>query len=166
MLDLPQGGQGLYWIVSQGPQELLLIPGLQAASIAAAATGDQSALSYLHSAAQQFAADGSPLNATGLDNLCIEASHIQQKHPKKAYRMLDDLLLRHQPLRATFKVRLANTSALLQCAVRDGQLDALKWLQALCHRCCIYDGHLMEAAAEQGHLSILKQLRSGAHPAP
>lgn len=40
MLDLPHGDEGLAWLASHGPAELPLIPGLQAASITAAAKGD------------------------------------------------------------------------------------------------------------------------------
>ncbi|KAK9818957.1 hypothetical protein WJX74_007307 [Apatococcus lobatus] len=76
VLNLPADSQGLSWIVSQGPSQLLLIPGLTAASIAAAAAGDPDAHSYLRFAAQHFAAHGSTQNITALDNICIEACNL------------------------------------------------------------------------------------------
>ncbi|KAK9840418.1 hypothetical protein WJX74_009611 [Apatococcus lobatus] len=76
-LDFPEGSQGLGWIVGHGPLQLLLIPGLTAASIAAAAAGDTDALNYLRFAAQHFAALGSTQNITALDRLCIEACSLE-----------------------------------------------------------------------------------------
>ena len=51
MLDLPHWNEGLIWITSQGLTQLQLIPGLEGASITAAAEGDQQALTHLRSKA-------------------------------------------------------------------------------------------------------------------
>ena len=57
MPKVPVAGEGLDWIANQGPEKLLLIPGLQAATITAAAAGDQGALTALTNAVQHFAAN-------------------------------------------------------------------------------------------------------------
>ncbi|KAK9830868.1 hypothetical protein WJX74_010886 [Apatococcus lobatus] len=57
MAQVPFAGEGLDWIAHQEPEKLLLIPGLQAATIAAAAAGDQGALTALSNAVQHFAAN-------------------------------------------------------------------------------------------------------------
>ncbi|KAK9842856.1 hypothetical protein WJX74_003468 [Apatococcus lobatus] len=72
-LQLPSSSEGLGWIASQGLSQPLLIPGLQMASITAAAAGDAEALAYLRFTAQQFAALGSR-NHTRLDEMCSQAS--------------------------------------------------------------------------------------------
>lgn len=92
-------------------------------------------------------------------------SCVRRPPPSTKFRELKDLLQKHEPLGAVFLARRDATAALLCNAVREGQLDALKWLQALCHSFCIGNLPLMEETAERSHLSILKQLRSGPHPA-
>ena len=74
MIELPHGAEGLGWIISQEPLQLLLIPGLESASITAAAAGDQDALSHLRSVAQSAAAHRSILNPSELDKCCPQAS--------------------------------------------------------------------------------------------
>ena len=76
MLDLPADGEGLSWIVEQDATQLLLIPGLQPASIAAAAAGDQQALAYLLFTAQHHAAYPGVCALTPLDEACLQASEL------------------------------------------------------------------------------------------
>ncbi|KAK9818948.1 hypothetical protein WJX74_006169 [Apatococcus lobatus] len=161
ILDLPEGSQGLSWIVGQGPSQLLLIPGLTAASIAAAAAGDTDAINYLRFAAQHFAVLGSTQNMTALDLVCIEACSLGDNDE------LTDFLQQpeRQHLKEICQARMIYTSRLLDEAVAEGRLDSLKWLQALCQRFPSDDTELMEAAAQHGHLSILQYLRSGLNPA-
>ena len=161
-LDLPHGSAGLGWIVAQGPLQLLLIPGLKPASIVAAAAGDQDALAYLRFAAQHFAALGSTQSLTEFDKLCIEASAIRD-HPR-----FFCYLQQHESREAAnlYQAWRGTMETLLYRAVCGAHLDALKWLQALCHRFCGDDVALMRAAAQNGDLSILKYLRSGPNVAP
>ena len=160
-LDLPEGSNGLSWIVNQGPSQLMLIPGLTAASIAAAAAGDPGALNYLRFAAQHFAALGSTQNITALDKLCIEACSLEDHNELLDFLQQPD----RQQLKDIYRARMDSTTELLDVAVADGRLDSLKWLRALCQSFPSDDTGLMEVAAQHGHLSILQYLRSGPHPA-
>ena len=163
VLDLPQGSRGLDWIVAQGSSQLLLLPGLKPASVAAASAGDQDTLAYLRFAAQQFAAHGSTRNMSALQNLCLEASSIRDCGSLGA---LLDSKKRCQQLSSMYRARRAYTVQLLQRTVFQGQLESLKWLRAMCHRCCSDELGLMELAARHSHISILKYLRAGPDPAP
>ena len=78
MVELPHGAEVLSWIVNRKPLHLLLIPGLQSASIAAAAAGDQQALSYLCFVAQHSAAHCSMLNPSRLDSWCLQAAELRE----------------------------------------------------------------------------------------
>ena len=76
MVDLPADDEGLSWIVSRDPTKLLLIPGLQPSSIAAAAAGDQQALAYLRFTAQHFAAHAGTRLLNPLDRACLAACKV------------------------------------------------------------------------------------------
>ena len=137
MVDLPSNGDGLTWILNQGPARLLLIPGLQPASIAAAALGDQQAQAYLRFKAQEFASFPMRPGGIGIENspfgsFCHAAS---QADPQTA-----------------------------DTAV-SGQAAAARWLRALCDydlvpMLAVDDGKLMELAAGQGNLDMLMFLHS------
>lgn len=73
-MDLPEDTGGLQWIVSQGACQLLLVPGLHAISVAAAAAGNQAALAYLPSIAQHLAACARTQRLTRPDKLCLAHS--------------------------------------------------------------------------------------------
>ena len=163
VVDLPEGRHGLAWIAGRLNSQLLLIPGIKPASIAAAAARNKDALAYPRFAAQQFAAVGSNLRITFFDKLCLDASSITDG--QELTRFLG--LPRHAAeCEEAYRKRMCSTAELLDAAVAQGHLDALKWLRALCHRFCSEISELVQAAAEQGHLSILKYLRTGSHPAP
>ena len=74
MVDLPADIEGLSWIVSNDPTQLLLIPGLQPASIAAAAAGDHQALAYVRFTAQNFAAYAGTRILSPLEEACLAVS--------------------------------------------------------------------------------------------
>lgn len=96
MLDLPDGSEGLQWIVRQGPGQLLLIPGLHAASLAAAAAGSQGAITYLCFTAQHFAAFGGSQDLTPLDKLCLARapdSDWRKQDKKEASQLTKDTQL-------------------------------------------------------------------------
>ena len=162
MLELPEDGEGLRWIISQGPSQLLLIPGLHPASIVAAAAGDAEALSFLHSRAQQHAASGSR-SITPLDETCAEASRATSFAKLEEVR---NTLEGNQQVGKAYVARRTYTLKLLHAAAKGGCLAALQWLQALCHHSVpVNDDNdtreLLEDAAEGGHLNILKHLCSG-----
>ena len=170
MPDLPSGSGGLDWIMRQAPlggqggsSVLLLVPGLQAASIAAAAAGSPDAFVHLHSAAQQCAASGAT-DCSKFDRFCLAASKVCN------FGRNLKLFLEYHPdaeqFGQAFQQRMDFTVHCLHAAVLEGQLEALKWLRALCHRLLDFDDDLLKVAARQGHLSILKYLRSGPDAAP
>ncbi|KAK9864457.1 hypothetical protein WJX84_008880 [Apatococcus fuscideae] len=130
MSKLPSNGQGLSWIANQGPNELLLIPGLQTASITAASAG----------------------------------SKVSARKLKKFWELPE--LQNNEELRRVYLARREYTIELLKSAAQEGQIAALQWLQALCHRTWLDHEGLMRAAARHGHLSTLQYLRSGPNPAP
>ncbi|KAK9844941.1 hypothetical protein WJX74_008931 [Apatococcus lobatus] len=163
MSKLPSNGQGLSWIANQGPNELLLIPGLQTASITAASAGDTDALAYLRFTAQQFAAMGSH-NQTQLDKVSTAGSKVSARKLKKFWELPE--LQNNEELRRVYLARREYTIELLKSAAQEGQIAALQWLQALCHRTWLDHEGLMRAAARHGHLSTLQYLRSGPNPAP
>ena len=160
MLELPRDGQGLSWITNQGSNEMLLIPGLQTASITAASAGDTDALAYLRFTAQQFAAMGSH-DQTLLDSLCTAASKVKGSNFHELPELQNTEELGH-----VYLARRKYTIELSERAAQEGQTAALQWLQALCHRTWSDQEGLMEAAARHGHLSTLQCLRSGPNPAP
>ena len=153
MLDLPQGAEGLAWISRKGPAQLLLIPGVQPASIAAAALGDQQALVCLRVTAQQHAAGVQPF-----DDFTAFQLAASRADPQTAVHT--------QQLKVAYKERLESTEHLLVQAAKEGQLAAFRWLQALCHPIePLYEAALMRAAASGGQLHILQFLRSRPTPA-
>ena len=162
MLDLPGGSEGLQWIVSQGPGQLLLIPGLHAASLAAAAAGSQAAISYIRFTAQHFVAFGGSQDLTPLDKVCLALttnSGWRKQNKKEASQLAKDTKLRD-----VYAACQLNTKAILASAVENGQLDALKWLRVICHRPPSMGSSLMRVAAKAGNLAMLKLLRSGPNP--
>ncbi len=155
MLDLPPGAEGLAWIVQQGPGQLLLIPGVQPASIAAAAMGDQQALVSLRFTAQQHAAGLQTF--ADFEDFERAASRATAWPVGKTWQA---------QLKVAYRRRLDFTEGLILDALESGQLAAFRWLQALCHPIEFeHQAALMTAAATGGHLKILQFLRSGPDPA-
>lgn len=162
MLDLPSDNEGLAWIVGQGLANLLLIPGIHAASIIAASMGDQQALGYLRFTAQHHAAFASINRLSKMENYCTAAacssSQVDQdtllQQCRDESEAFDD-----------FSEVITNMAHILEGAVRTGKLAALKWLRGLCHPDDFRGSFLMEIAAEKGHLAIMRYLRSGPKPA-
>ncbi len=164
MVDLPENGEGLSWIASHDPAGLQLIPGLQPASIAAAAGGDQQALAYLRFTAQHHAAypGGSALN--DFDRALLQAS---EATPVGIDTPLLRRLLHSDPqAHALLRTRSEYTMQRFAEAISQGRLDALMWLRALCLiTWSIFGLDVTQSAAKAGQLSILKFLRSGPKPA-
>ena len=106
--DLPDGNQGLQWIVSKRPGQLLLIPGLCVGSVIAAAAGDQAAHAYLCFTAQYFAAFGGSQNPTRLDKLCLQQSVVsdwRDRNKEEATR-ISKILLSGQSLQLVRSILL------------------------------------------------------------
>ncbi|KAK9866851.1 hypothetical protein WJX84_008724 [Apatococcus fuscideae] len=108
MLDLPQGAEGLAWISRKGPAQLLLIPGVQPASIAAAALGDQQALVCLRVTAQQHAAGVQPF-----DDFTAFQLAASRADPQTAVHT--------QQLKVAYEERLESTEHLLVLRWLHGQ---------------------------------------------
>ena len=160
MLELPKQGEGLDWIVAHWTSQLLLIPGLQPASIIAAAAGDAEALAYLRFTAQHQAAVGS-CSITPLDAICSAAKEIDdQEELRESCSRYEE----HEKLYQVYQARHNFTMNLMAGAAEAGCLAALQWLRALCHQMWDIDEAVMEAAASHGHLEVLKHLRSGPSP--
>ena len=163
MVDLPADGEGLSWIVDQDPTQLLLIPGLQPAYIAAAAAGNQQALAYLHSTAQQHAADPFVGALSPLERACLQASKVV--YDEDGYHQLcTDLHHKDPQVAAMLGALEYSTRDKLVCAASAGQLAALQWMQAICAQTFITDCDLATPAAVAGHINILKHLRTGGDP--
>ena len=163
MVELPADGEGLSWIASRDPTQLLLIPGLQPSSIAAAAAGDQQALACVRFTAQYFAAYAGTRNLNPLDRACTEASNLRGD---RAFHEFQKALQEQNPqLAAVFKARQSHTSKMLKDAACEGNISALKWLRAFCPWTVgsfTSQGHfLMECAAASGQLEVLKYLGPG-----
>ena len=163
MTDLLADGEGLSWIVSQDATKLLLIPGLQPASIGAAAAGDQQALAYLRFTARHHAAYPGVCALNPLDKACLEASQVDSS---EGYGQFITALREQQPrVAAVFDARENHTIDQLYKAARVGQLAALQWRQAFCPQTwCTDSNQLITDAAAAGHISVLKHLRSRADP--
>ena len=166
MVELPHDAEGLSWIVNREPLHLLLIPGLQPASIAAAAAGDQEALSYLRFVAQYSAAHRGMLDPSKLDSCCLQAAELRPEDSDEEFLFGDHLTETSDDVYQAFFHRQNFTEQLLKDAVQEGQLAAFPWIRALCHRIYGDDEDLMEIAASQGSLGFMKFLRSGPRPAP
>ena len=167
MVDLPADAEGLSWIADGNPTQLLLVPGLQASSIVAAAVGDQQALACVRFAAQYFAASAGTLTFTPLDTACIDAS--KAGGPGAHGNFLIALAEKDSQLAMVFGARQTHTREMLYDSAFAGELSALKWLRAICPQTTatpeLRGRNLMECAAENGQLEVLKYLRSGPDPA-
>ena len=154
MTDLPDGTEGLSWIVSRDPTQLLLIPGLQPASIAAAAAGDQQALAYLRFTAQQFAEYAGLHILSPLDRACLSASEVGDEQCQAYF--LEDLQEKDLQLASIFEARLKHTNNQLECAARSGKLSALKWMKAICHFLFPSESIILRITAEAGSTGRLE----------
>ena len=164
MVDLPADAEGLSWIASREPTRLLLIPGLQASSVLAAAAGDQEALAYVCLRAQHPAEDAGSYVLNPLERACAAASKAKAEWAYK--RFLKALFEKDPQLASIFKARQLNTRQLLHEAACKGELSAIKWIRAICRRTFKTDSRdLMMHAARNGHLEVLKYLCSGPNPA-
>ncbi len=159
MVDLPADGKGLGWIVSHDPCRLLLIPGLQPASITAAAAGDQQALAYLRFTAQHYAAHPKACSLSPLDKVCLEFT----KHGSRDINEFEAELQESNPrVYNIFRARETFTRELLEGAARTGQLAAMKWIRAICPRTSYSESsELASLAVAHGHLEVLKYICSG-----
>ena len=167
MVVLPHQAEGLSWIVSHEPLQLLLVPGLQSASITAAAAGDQEALLYLRFVAQCSAAHRSMLHPSDLDTCCLLASELRpQDSEDEAFDVEEELSEGTTEIGNAFFIRQRFTADLLKQTVREGQLAALQWIRALCHQIYGDDKGLMQLAASRGNIDMMAFLRSGSRPAP
>ena len=167
MVVLPDEAEGLSWIVSQEPLQLLLVPGLQSASITTAAAGNQDALSYLRFAARYSAAHRSMLNFSKLDNCCLLASKLRPEDSnEEEFDIENELSESSTEIRNAFFIRQRFTADLLKQAVLERQLAALQWIRALCHQIYGDDKGLMDLAAGRGSIDMMAFLRSGPRPAP
>ena len=166
MVDLPKGAQGLAWIAAQGPARLLLIPGLEATSITAAALGDKWALKAVHIRAQEHAAASanksqpSPLEQFMSAHLDPQQSSTQEQGDGLQQVIGSDAQLEHD-----FWQHQHVFAAQLEKAIQKGQSTAVKLLWALCSH-SLRQCQVMRAAASCGNLDILRLLRSGPYPAP
>ena len=163
MVDLPVGGEGLSWIASRDPTQLLLITGLQPSSIAAAAAGDHQALAYVRLTAQHYAAYAGAHIISPLDRACLAACKVKSA---VAYDHFLRMLKREDAaLAGVFEARQAHGRKLLEATASEGQVSPLKWIRAICHPTySLKSAKLMSCAAAHGHLEVLKYLRSGPSP--
>ena len=166
MLDFPEKGEGLDWIVNQGTAHLILIPGVQAASITAAALGDEKAQAYLRFKALDFAAFPAPAGCTdrssftpfGRSTAAHQMASCADGHEDSDPLDSDEEL----QLESEFYRREAATAEIFERACRQLQLAAMKWLRALCHQAFDISSTLpMRAASASGGIEALKYLRSG-----
>ncbi len=160
MADLPADSEGLGWIVSRDPTRLMLIPGLQPASITAAAAGDQQALAYLRFTAQHHAAYPGACVLSPLDKMCRELTDLPPG------RDVDQVWLEigedNPQLVGTLSARELFTRDLLDQAAQQGELAAMKWVRAICPRTTDSEStDLVNIAAAGGHLEMLKYLCLG-----
>ncbi len=160
MREVPSSVKGLGWIVEYEPDRLLLIPGLDAETIISAAEGDQQALAQLrtiaHSAASN-AHDMSDVKFWDLAASCQRDPAISALHPQ----------ITAAGCLAVTSSKLAEfTSDSLRCAVKEGELEALQWLRAICQPVNPRAAHLTETAAAAGQLHILQYLCSGPNQPP
>ncbi len=162
MLDIPANGEGLGWIVSHDLSQLLLIPGLQPSSIAAAAAGDQQALSYLRFRAQDHAAHPGAFIPNPFDRMCLEASAVVDEVDYVDFYMASQ---EEAPmLTAIFEARQTYIRDLFDTAASEGQLAAMKWMRAICPRTFHSESpEVMLRAADGGHLEMLKFLKQPRH---
>ncbi|KAK9857171.1 hypothetical protein WJX84_008763 [Apatococcus fuscideae] len=119
-MELPKNGEGLSWIASREPSQLLLIPGLRAASITAAGAADHEAVAYLRFAAQNFAAHGPGQHLNELDRVCLRASHISGR--EECLLLLEKTQGRNAALYKIYRDRRNFTANLHKLAIYEGQL--------------------------------------------
>ena len=164
MVDLPPSNEGLSWIVSQGSAKLLLIPGLQPATIVAAAAGDQQALAYLRFRAEVYASGEVTADPGPLQRVCQTA--IQIKDTDEYDDFLDELEKGDKQIWTAFNTRQTFTAELLCEAAWEMRLAPVLWLRALCPPTFeMEQAGVMAAAAAVGKLDMLKRLRLNARPA-
>ena len=147
----------------QDPACLLLIPDLQPISIAAAAAGDDQALAYLRLTAQQHADCPHACDLSSLDNVCLEASKINDQKANDDF--LSALAQDSPKLFSIFDARQTYTSELLTRAASAGELAAIIWMRAVCPQ--TYNLRMLDlviTAAFGGHTHILKYLLPRPHP--
>ncbi len=163
MLDLPADSDGLRWIVSHNPSQLLLIPRVYPASVTAAAAGDHQTLACLRITAQQHAALPEAGIVTPLDKVCLEFSKLSSR--ADVDKLYADLEQRDPSLAGIFRTRQAFTRSLLETAAKEGQLAAMKWMRAICSRTfALATTSIICEAARQGHLEIVKYICSELRP--
>ena len=160
MLDLPHEAEGLAWIASHGPTKLLLLPGLRAFSITAAAEGSQQALAYLRFKAQEHAGSAGNHILPLYEAFRLSAS---QAGAQSTLQVQSDM---EAQVECALHARQEAIKQTLLLTAGQGQLAALKWLRALCRPIDEPGLEVMQAAARHGHLEILQYLRSGPSPAP
>ncbi len=165
MVAVPEDGEGLGWIIEQDPAQLLMISGLQPASVAAAAAGSQQALAYLRFTVQHYAAYPEGCITNDLDRALLQA--VQAVSNDCDFLPTPPLLKSNLQLFNVFSDRRRHTMQRFVRAVSEGNLGALMWLRAICPLTwTICDLDLMRTAAGAGQLGIMKYLRSGPDPEP
>ncbi len=154
-LLLPSTNQGLGWIADQEPHSLLLIFGVRAASITAAADGDERALTHLRTMAE--------LDVTNTHNLSDSEFYdlASCSHMSPGVSALHTEIKAAGYLTATYGEEVEHTMVTLITAVRSGRLASLQWLRALCQPVDPDMTMLMSHAYEQQHGHIVKYLSSG-----
>ncbi len=166
MVNLPAGSEGLSWIASRNPGQLQLIPGLQPASIAAAAAGDQQALAYMRFTAQHHAEYPGVCALNDVNKACLLAAEVSSNQTSDGpYRDFWAELGESNPqVNKVLTARREFTVTQMAQAVCQGEVAALMWLRAICPTIWRLDNEdcedFMYLAAESGHLEILKYLHS------
>ncbi len=166
MNRLPDGDEGLSWIIDRDPTKLLLIPDLQPASLIAAAAGDRKALAFVHFTAQiHSAATYGECRTNLLDEACLAATELKTMDEYRAF--LQELKQKDPQLASVFDARWDHTMKLMEEAAAAGEVSAMKWIRGVCARSWIGDcTAIMITAAENGHVEVMRYLRSGPDPAP
>ena len=155
MLEVPSTAEGLAWIAAGISSKLLLIHGVKAASIRAAAQGDEQALSHLRATAQS--------DATNLHNLSDCELYRATSHGNDE----GGLAIRASGYPTqTSGQQVDHTLQAMRSAAKAGNLAALQWLRVLCQPINAARAVLMAAAAAGGHLLILQELHRGPNHAP
>ena len=158
MIEVPSSNEGLEWIAACTPHKLLLIQGLNANSIIAAAKGDQQALCHLRTTAQSDASntrDISECKFWDLIQSCRRDPVVAALHPDIASYL---------PVMSAMLVSFMIDT--LRTAAGQGKLAALQWLRALCRPVDPEKAMLMANAASPGHLQVLQYLHKNPNQAP
>ncbi len=154
MLEIPITTDGLAWIASCGRDKLLLINGLQPASIQAAANGDTQALSHLQVTARSDISNTHDLSDYDLYYPANSESSVYSHMKAAGY------------LRDTDGQRINHTIHVLRAAVMTGRLAAVQWLRVLCQPVDPVRAMLMAHAAIEGQLQLLQYLNRRPNRAP